>query len=543
MFGLFRVAASPSMVDQQISPIGMKFSVGFADLERCSRLERLATTTRMLAHCVAMACVCCTTIAAFAVETKRSYGSPRIAPTFDHDRIYPDGQVFPFGIYSVSGVSKANPQLTNMQRVAQGGFTLVGPYYDVDWRDFRPIYAAANAGLKFTFQLRPPAALANVSVDARPAAIARLTDAQIAANIREQVLAVLGDPIASSTVARWSLNPEELRYWKQEEMRYLNVVSNTIRAVEAERGATHRPSWMYEPNHRPADGLTKTGVYQDIVCKGVYLTKLPRGPNRSAQAMWSYTQIISAAKRLKTLPQAVLQLSEDFADPRTATNPAEIRRVLRHDAYLGLVMGIKSFNVWSMTETRPKLTTHNEQFQAYGSVAQDLTGALDLQQPFLFGKVRDDLQIEIMKGAKVFDYTDRFGERFKFDTLHSLNTMVGADRYLFLVNSTEQPMDLSITGLPSSFLLDDLFAGTTTAITRPVLKHRLDVLGVSALRFRPYSATIVAMVPEPSAAVFGALAGFWALNLAYLRKRQIARHVDSKKQIARTANQSPRGAI
>jgi hypothetical protein len=356
-------------------------------------------------------------------------------------------------------------------------------------------------------------------------AIDKLSDVQIAAGIREQVAAVLSDPIANTTVARWSLSPEELRYWVPSEMRYLKLASDTIRAVEAELGAAHRPFWMYEPRHRDAAALTKTGVYQDIVSKGVYLTALPRGPERSGYAIWSYSQILSAAKGLKTLPQAVLQLSTDFTDPMTGTNPAEIRRVLRHDAYLGLVMGIKSFNVWSMTETRPSLTTHNEQFQAYASVAADLTGDLNMQQAFLFGEPRDDLKIKITDGLKEIKYIDGTGLKFKFDTLHYLNAAVGSDRYLFLVNSSEQPMDVKITGLPSTFLLDDLFAGTTTHINRSSLTRRLDVLGVTALRFRqdmPIMGEGVArlgltIVPEPSAAMLAAFA-------AGLLRSRIRRH-------------------
>jgi hypothetical protein len=190
--------------------------------------------------------------------------------------------------------------------------------------------------------------------------------------------------------------------------------------------------------------------------------------------------------------------------------------VLRHDAYLGLVLGIKSLNIWSMHENRPNLTTHQEQFEAYASVANELTGELNLQRVFLSGAPSDELTITITHGATTFNYTDIFGfddEQFTYDTLHSFGATLGGDRYLFLVNSTEEKMAVEISGLPTTFLLDDLFAGTTRQMHEPKLPWELDVLGVAALRFRPLSASspVVAsgallLVPEPSTLGVAAIA-------------------------------------
>ncbi len=451
------------------------------------------------------------------------------AVQLDPKGIYPLGQQFGFGFYSISGNSKADPRLSNMARVAQNGFTLAGPYYGDNWSDFSPIYSAANENLKFIFQIRPPASLSGVSIGDRPTALASLSDAEIAASVREQVAAVLSDPIARDTVARWSLGVEEVRYWYAPELRYLKIASETVRAVEKQFNAPHEPFSMYEPENRDAAALKKTGKYQDIVSKGTYLTSYARGPEREGHAIWSYSQIVSAAKSLKTLPQAVLQLSQDFTDPKTGNNAEEIRRVIRNDAYLGLVMGIKSFDVWSMYENRPNLTTHNEQFQAYASVAQDLTGDLDLQKVFLFGEARSDLKIKTTSSLKQFQYVDDSGKKYKYDTLHTFDAEVGSDRYLFLVNSTEQPMDVSIGGLPSSFLMDDLFAGTTTDVHQTSITQHLDVLGVTALRFRdPSLATLgsassrlgIQNIPEPATVTLALVAGGCVWNPVRRRRNR-----------------------
>ena len=252
--------------------------------------------------------------------------------------------------------------------------------------------------------------------------------------------------------------------------------------------------------------------------KGVYLTDLAaQFRTLGIRDVEHFPNRFCQPRELKTLPQTVLQLSKDFTDPKTGTNPAEIRRVLRHDAYLALTMGIKGLNVWSMYEDRPNFTTHNEQFLAYASVAEDLTGDLDLQKVFLFGQQRTDLGISITQGSKQVKYTDSSGDSFTFPTLHYFNAAVGADRYLFLVNSTEQAMDVRITGLPSSYLLDDLFAGATKEVRTSTLNWRLDTLGVSALRFRQLVAASVSAVPEPSAAILATLA---FLSGAVMRRRR-----------------------
>lgn len=445
--------------------------------------------------------------AAYANEALRPPHAPPVRPAVDG--VYPYGQLFAIGLYTIKGMSAVDPSMSNFRRVANAGFTLAGPYYDTDWRDFTPIYDAYAAGLGFTYQIRPAAPLIGIAIDQRPSAINTMSDSEIAASVREQVAAVLHDPIARHTVARWSLGLEEVRYWKPPEMRYLRIASETIRAVERELRVDHRPLWMYEPNHRNVAALLQTGVYQDIVSKGVYLSNLPRGPGRSAYAMWSFSQIITAAQTLNTLPQAVLQLSQDLIDPATTASAAEIRRVLRHDAYLGLTMGIKSLNVWSMYDKRPNLTTHNEQFEAYASVAEDLTGELNLQRVFLEGASNANITVVVTQGTSSYNYTDMYGAAFTFDTLRTYSATVGRDQYLILVNTTEEKMGIDIGGLPSSYLLDDLFAHTTKALQQNSLPWLLEPLGVAALRFRPpVSATSasgqganVITVPEPPTVV------------------------------------------
>lgn len=408
-----------------------------------------------------------------------------LAVDLDPAGIYPDGQQFAFGAYSIIGTNNFNLSQTNMQRVANEGFTIAGPYYHQNWQNHQFIYEAASHNLRFTYQLRPYPDLVGVSLAERSSVIFNLTDVQIAKHTRIQLENIFNDPVANDTVARWSLNPEELRYWRPQEMRYLRIISETIREVELEYNLPHRPFWMYEPNNRTTSGLVLTGQYQDIVSKGSYMTtRFDRGDQRSGWAMWSFNQIVDAAKTLGNSPETVFQLSEDFTDPLTGTDPIEIRRVLRHDVYLSLVMGIKGVDIWSMFEGRPNLTTGNEQFEAYGSVATDL---LNLGKVILFGQPRDDLTVSVTQGQTLINYTHTDNTQMVFDAVNILNVAYGNERYLIVVNSAESEVDIEIRGLPNEYIAENLLEETTWVGNQLRLKQ----LGVHVLRIRKSDSAVI----------------------------------------------------
>lgn len=402
--------------------------------------------------------------------------------------IYPHGPQIGFGAYSVKGQNVAVPELSNMARIARQGFTIAGPYYEADWRDFQYAREAAREGIKFTYQIRPHSRLIGVSVADRPAVIESLTDAQIQASVRQQVLTNLADPEVGPAIARWSLKPEELRYWYEQEMRYLRLTEQAIRQAEHAIGAARRPFWMYEPNHRHAAALHATGQHQDLIGKGTYLTtRSADHDQRVGFALWSFDQITTAAAGLNKTPQGVFQLFEDFEDPAINGNPQAIQRTIRHDVYLGLVSGLKGVQVFSMWEHRPNLTTHNEQFEAYGSVATDLTGDLNLQRPLLFGERRQGIDFNVLAGDRWIDYTHTDDARHRYESLSTLDVSIDGSRYVFMVNSGKQPMQIELDGLPLLSVADDLLSpeGQIIRIANRRLRVDLEPLGVKVLRFRP----------------------------------------------------------
>ena len=146
--------------------------------------------------------------AAFAADPKTFFANtdPNLS-ALPADGIFPHGQKMGYGLYTVQGQSRFDPSKTNIQRAAENGFTLVGPYYHYGWNNFQNIHAAQQRGLKFTYQIRPHDNVFGLNFHQRGAALSELTDAQIAASVRTQVEAILADPIAKSTVARWVAGP------------------------------------------------------------------------------------------------------------------------------------------------------------------------------------------------------------------------------------------------------------------------------------------------------------------------------------------------
>jgi hypothetical protein len=161
-------------------------------------------------------------------------------------QIYPQGKVFPFMGYS--GVPA---------RDARSGFSVAGPSYAADQEP--ELQRAEAAGLSFPYKIG-----LKMNFHARaPERPQQLTEAEI----RKQITAQVAKVVDRKTICWWYLGPEEIRYWYRNEMDYLRVASEAIRAADPLK----RPIWMYEPNFRTAASLVKTGHHQDIIGKGVYV--------------------------------------------------------------------------------------------------------------------------------------------------------------------------------------------------------------------------------------------------------------------------------
>lgn len=377
-----------------------------------------------------------------------------------HDEVFPRGRLFPFGGFS--GVAA---------REAANGFTLHGPAYGASNATVIPqaeasgIHAIYSVGIPMNF----------LEQGGQPAL--DLTPEEIAAEIRRQVLAVRDSP----ALAWWYLTPEELRPWRPREMEYLEVAARTIR----ENDPLGRPVWMYDPNHRAADTLAVTAQFLDIVGKGMY-TNYAGHKGHRVWARWTIEQQIEAIQRSGRPGAIQIAVPEMFQEPE----PGEIEQIpkwARHDVYLALVTGAQGVVIFSLAN-RAGFSAEAWQayYDAYSRIAQELNGELALGQVFLFGERRNDLQVTVTAGEKhVFPKVGAGGvaELIEYPSVSLANIAYGPERYLFLVNSSEEPVEVRVDGFPPGpIYARDAFSGRPLPAISSSLELALPGLGVAGLR-------------------------------------------------------------
>ena len=124
---------------------------------------------------------------------------------------------------------------------------------------------------------------------------------------------------AHKQVAWWAIRPEELRWWRKDEMQYLAIVCETIR----DNDPRDRPIYMYNPNHRDAKSLIPIAEHVDVLAKGCYVNHVGRKRDR-AWVRWSVEQEIEALKaagRPDAIPLVMPELCRDPEPNEDTRNP------------------------------------------------------------------------------------------------------------------------------------------------------------------------------------------------------------------------------
>lgn len=437
---------------------------------------------------VSLACALVLQPGAHAQAADATLPCPFFAPAPDPGQgldpwgIYPQGRRMPLGFYYPIGDG-------DMDRLRDGGFTMAAPYYGRDWW-VEEIDRAAARGLKAAYEVEIPG-IAYASDLTDP-----LDEDAIRAAVIAQVESILQNPVRDATVASWAVYPDELRSWWTIEMRFLELVANTIRETEQAHGRTPRPVWMYEPNNREVPNLNVTGAHLDLIAKSAYLNYIrvgipglqpPAHPSLSrAWIRWSIGHAVEAARTLDRPRTPLAVLDVDF----TATNEsdqAQIRRATRHDAYLALVTGAKGFLVYGMPYA------HGYVFDAYASVATEMTGKLGLGRVLLFGERRDDIGVDVTRGPRtvtVQSIPAGPSVDTEYPAVSFLDVAYGESRYLIAVNSTEESVDVRIVGIPTTpVVVSELFGGEASVVAGGAFRRTLEGLGVGAWRVDPPGGT------------------------------------------------------
>ncbi|HPM83204.1 MAG TPA: hypothetical protein PLF81_21025 [Candidatus Anammoximicrobium sp.] len=373
-----------------------------------------------------------------------------LAGTSDPDKLFPQGRTFPVGFYGL-----------NLGRDRPEGLTLIGPYgreQNVD--------AAKKYGLKCTYTISLPMEFHS----SEPLVLSR---DEIRQRIREQVEAVAG----CAEIAWWYLAPEELRYWRKNEIAYLEVAADAIRQADPQK----RPVWMYDPGHRDAAGLAHTVKHLDICGKGMYTNYSGQRENR-VWVRWTIEQEIKAIEQAirSAIPIAVPEM---FQQPPEERLPM-IRRWVRHDVYLSLMTGAKGIMVFSGWR-RPKFAAFDRYYEAYAECIQELNGPLQLGQIFLFGERRNDIRVRVVRGPS--HVTTAHKEPVEFPSVAVLDVALGKHRYLFLANSSNESVRIEVQGLPTAAIAArNLFgAGDPQIVQTGQWEPDLEPLEVKAFRLEP----------------------------------------------------------
>jgi hypothetical protein len=390
---------------------------------------------------------------------------------FDVPAASPGEPMF-FSIYSISPEQKGN---FNLQKIAAGGFTATGPYYGGAGNPtvnasafYTKVQDAANHGLQHIAHLpMHPLVINNTTGFVRGDSMALISEADLRQHVRDVMDFTLDDVMANATVGAWYTNPEELRPWRAEEMHYLEIVADEIKSYDP----LGRPVTMYNPTHRTSSQL-ETIVSQglDRTMMGVYITGQPFAV-RGARAALGLDRIVTAATNTATTPTAVFQLSEDYdatdlGTLRTAlggvSEAAAIKQVIRHDVYQGLLRGVEGVQIWSGCDCRVGLTTYTEQLDGYISVSEDLNVTHQLADVFLQGERRTDFQATVLAGPSTVTFSGNPVENngdYTVDAVTLADIAYGEQRYLFLANSSNSLLAVSVEGLPAGVpQINDLFS-------------------------------------------------------------------------------------
>lgn len=406
-------------------------------------------------------------ISSVAYEFKPSVRPPRAT--------YPAGKKFWFSFYSTLDA--------DTEYALANGATGMGPYYGsisnqqyyYDWADER--------GVNISYKVRPACMSDFSTSQMHDSGFVWPSDETIIADAIKAVTAVRYNP----NIAMWDLHPEEVLYYDAQEVHYLELVSNVVKAYDP----YNRPLMMYEQNNRTVTNLSVTLPYQDICAKGTYVQAVNSGEfkNNRIWARWSMEQELGAiaAVNSNAVPWIMLWMAWDADEGEEHL----IDDWCRHDVYMGLIMGGKGINIWS--GFRPRSGFENDfqaYFDGYLSVAADLNLDKNFAPVFLYGTEVTGVTHTVTSGPSELEliYTPNSAEGTFTNSYppvtYTLREYLG-QHYLFAVNSATQAVTLTFSGVPDASRTD-IFQGLETPASGGSFTATLDPYEVVAYRFDGY---------------------------------------------------------
>ncbi len=336
-------------------------------------------------------------------DVMRTGVAPIDPPCEAVERIDTATQRIPFGLFS--------PAIGELAALAEGGFTMAGPWYQPEIARAALATASAN-GLGVVFPVGYPHE--------------RYKDTKridwdldtTRAELAEQIEELRDEP----AIVAWYLLPEELDERDQGHLEFLRVATETIRAADPKG----RPILSYQANHRGAARLAPIMAHLDVSTKGAYANFAGFRDER-AWVRWSIDELEAAGDSPAWL------LPEMFEDPAGA-DAATIAAWVRHDVYAGLVAGATGVVVFSGWR-RPNFDHYDDYLDAYRVVATELNGSLALADVLLAGKRCRAPVVEIVDGPRDVSF-EASGRVHHMDPLGRLDLAHAGARWSWLVNSS-----------------------------------------------------------------------------------------------------------
>jgi hypothetical protein len=379
--------------------------------------------------------------------------------------IYPRGKTLPFLGYSGDPAR----DLTN-------GFTVAGPVYGNQMPYLQKCFSngwpvVAHVGPHITFNDKSPDKY-------------KLNEATLRAEVEKQ----MQELAPHREIVWWAITPEELRSWRKDEMKYFDIVCETVRKNDP----LHRPLYIYNPNHRDAKALEPIAKQVDVLGKGCYVNLSGKKRDR-AWVRWSVEQELAALQAVGR-PQAITVVMPELCKDPEPAEDVEIRAWVRHDVYLGLASGAKGVFIWSLFKRKEVKHSWQLWYDAYAGCARELNGPRGLAQVFLFGKPCHDIKVELVKGGGAVAVQlggtaeptttteqERAAREIKMASWTSAEYVQGGSHWFFLINSANAPATFRLSQLPPHSRCENAFDDAPLALDHNTLT--LPAYGVTAIKF------------------------------------------------------------
>lgn len=411
--------------------------------------------------------------AAMPVYSDDFFKSSQPDPKLPADKLYPQGQKFPFSGYSPSSV----------YGFKKLGFTAAGPTYGKG-KD-KLALNAKKEGISNIWQLA--AVYDGITLDSKD----KLAKAAKAAGkggidwkkMDACVQKAVKDAIKASknNISWWALAVEEVRWWNKNELKYLEVAYKAVKKADPEK----RPMFVYMPGHYGSGGMRQYMPFMDLLAQGYY----PNFGNRAGFRYWCE----NVQQTVKGFPgRFMVAVTEMYRDPKEEADYELIPAFVRHDVWMAIIHGFKGVIVFSFAQRR-NFDSHGEFFFAYSEVAGELNRAENgLGKVVLFGQDKKDIQLKVVEGPATVSIKRKqkpAGEvEFTYPTIKWRDMIHNSGRYCFAASSSKEPVKAVLSGLPKQPVT------VINAANGKVLGKTAD--GTFKLDFGPYGVQLLKFVAE-----------------------------------------------